>query len=77
MVALKVPRLGNLGTDDERARFGREARNAARLHHPSIVPVHEVGEHEGTPYIVSELVAGVTLSDWFDGAGQRSASRPR
>ena len=31
------------------------------------MPVHEVGEHEGTPFIVSEFVAGVTLSDWLTG----------
>ncbi len=67
VVAIKVPRAGNLSTADDRARFVREARNMAQLRHPSIVPVHEVGEHEGTPFIVSEFVAGVTLSDWLTG----------
>ena len=67
VVAIKVPRAGNLSTADDRARFVREAANTAQLRHPSIVPVHEVGEHEGTPFIVSEFVAGVTLSDWLTG----------
>jgi serine/threonine protein kinase len=64
-VALKVLRAGGLATDDERARFLREARNAARLRHPSIVAVHEVGEQDGVPYLVSEFIEGVTLSAWL------------
>jgi tRNA A-37 threonylcarbamoyl transferase component Bud32 len=67
VVALKVPRAGSLSSNAERSRFAREARNTARLRHPAIVPVHEVGEHEGIPYIVSEFVEGVTISDWLTG----------
>jgi eukaryotic-like serine/threonine-protein kinase len=63
VVAIKVPRAGNLTTDEERDRFRREARSVAQLRHPGIVPVHEVGEHEEVPYLVSEFVPGVTLSD--------------
>ena len=62
VVALKVPHTGRLGPV-ESERFLREARSAARLRHPSIVAVHEVGEHQGTPYLVSDFVAGMTLSD--------------
>src|SRR5262245_20622456 len=40
VVALKIPRAGNLGGFDDRARFLREARSAAQLRHPAIVPVH-------------------------------------
>jgi WD40 repeat protein/tRNA A-37 threonylcarbamoyl transferase component Bud32 len=65
IVAVKIPRAGNLGDPKDRDRFLREARSAAQLRHPAIVPVHEVGEHEGTPYIVSDFIAGVTLSDWL------------
>jgi eukaryotic-like serine/threonine-protein kinase len=65
IVAVKVPRSGNLGGADDRNRFLREARSAAQLRHPSIVAVHEVGEQDGVPYIVSEFVAGATLSEWL------------
>jgi WD40 repeat protein/tetratricopeptide (TPR) repeat protein/tRNA A-37 threonylcarbamoyl transferase component Bud32 len=62
-VAIKVPRAGSLATAEDRDRFLREARSVAQLRHARIVPVHEVGEHEGTPYLVSDFVRGVTLSD--------------
>ncbi len=63
VVAIKVPRAGNLATDEDRDRFLREARSVAQLSHPGIVPVHEVGEHEGLPYLVSDFVVGLTLAD--------------
>jgi serine/threonine protein kinase len=63
MVAIKVPRAGNLATDEDRDRFLREARSVAQLRHTAIVPVHEVGEHDGVPYLVSEFVRGMTLAD--------------
>ncbi len=66
VVALKIPRAGNVRTAEEKARFVREARSAAQLKHPSIVSVHEVGEDDqGTPYIVSDYVDGVDLADWL------------
>jgi tRNA A-37 threonylcarbamoyl transferase component Bud32 len=63
-VAIKVPRTSNL-PQDARAldRFLREARSAAQLRHPSIVSVHEVGEADGLPYLVSDFVEGITLAD--------------
>src|SRR5262249_51436581 len=63
VVAIKVPRAGSLATDEDRDRFLREARSVAQLRHGAIVPLHEVGEHEGVPYLVSEFVQGVTLAD--------------
>ncbi len=61
LVAVKVPHPGQ--PTEAAERFLREARSAAQLQHPVIVPIHEVGEDNGTPYLVSELVAGTTLAD--------------
>jgi WD40 repeat protein/tRNA A-37 threonylcarbamoyl transferase component Bud32 len=69
-VAVKVPRAGNLAGPQEMDRFLREARSAAQLRHPSIVTVHEVGQRDGLPYLVSDFVPGVTLADLL------SARRP-
>ena len=63
VVAIKVPRSGKLATDEDEDRFVREARNSAHLQHPGIVPVYEVGRSETFPFIVSEFVEGITLSD--------------
>jgi tRNA A-37 threonylcarbamoyl transferase component Bud32 len=61
-VAIKVLRAGNLATHEDRDRFLREARSVAQLRHTGVVPVHEVGEHEGVPYLVSDFVRGMTLA---------------
>lgn len=71
IVAVKIPRKGQLNKR-EVEQFLREARSAAQLRHPNIVPVFEVGREEETLFIVSEFVRGVTLSDWMT-AGRRSA----
>jgi tetratricopeptide (TPR) repeat protein/tRNA A-37 threonylcarbamoyl transferase component Bud32 len=61
-VAIKIPRTGQL--DKQRQDFFfREARSAAQLRHPNIVPVYEVGREGETLYIVSEFVRGITLAD--------------
>ena len=62
-VAIKIPHLADLTNSQEVERFMREARSVAQLHHPGIVPVHEVGYAEGVPYLVSEFVEGITLAD--------------
>ena len=60
-VALKVLRP-ELGRDPERlSRFLHEARAASALNHPNILTIHEVGDHEGSRYLVSEFVDGETL----------------
>ena len=61
-VAVKV--LDTLAGDDEaRRRFVREARLAARLSHPNVVAVFDVGERDGAPCIVMEYVEGETLAE--------------
>jgi hypothetical protein len=63
LVAVKIPRPGNLPSDQDLQRFLREARSVAQLRHPAIIPVHEVGQFDGVAYLVSEFVEGVTLAD--------------
>src|SRR5437868_4403144 len=48
--------------DEHRARFRIEAGASAKLIHPGIVTVHEVGEHEGRPYFVMQYIEGETLA---------------
>jgi serine/threonine-protein kinase len=62
LVAIKVPRFDH--ADPQHAElFLREARAAAQLRHPHVVAVHEVGRQDGTLYIVSDYVQGITLAD--------------
>ena len=63
VVAIKVLRAGWLAKAGELARFRSEAKALAGLHHPNIVAVHEVGEHDGQPYFSMEFVAGRTLEE--------------
>jgi serine/threonine-protein kinase len=66
VVALKTIIALVLSSDqgsDFRERFYREARAAGALAHPGIVPVFDVGEHEGLPFLVMEFISGKTLAD--------------
>jgi eukaryotic-like serine/threonine-protein kinase len=62
-VAIKLLADNYAGDDEVRDRFSREARLAARLDHPNVVQVFDVGEDDGRPYIVMEYVDGGTLAD--------------
>jgi serine/threonine protein kinase len=65
-VAIKLLADNFAGDDDVRKRFSREARLAARLDHPNVVQVFDVGEDEERPFIVMEHVEGGTLEDWLN-----------
>ena len=61
-VAVKMILRGQLASPPDRERFRAEAEAAARLDHPNIVPVYEVGEAEGRPFFSMKYIAGQTLS---------------
>jgi TolB-like protein/Tfp pilus assembly protein PilF len=62
-VALKVLPAATVADAAARARLLREARLAARLNHPNVCTIHEVGEAEGQVYVAMELVSGEALSE--------------
>jgi WD40 repeat protein len=66
-VALKMILAGGHAGAEERARFRREAEAAARLQHPHIIQVYEVGEAGDRPFIALEYLAGGSLADRLGG----------
>ncbi len=61
-VAVKMILRGELATAEDVARFRTEAESVARLKHPRIVPIYEVGDLDGQPYFSMQYVEGETLS---------------
>src|SRR5438876_3869248 len=60
-VAVKVLPSSFSADADRLHRFEQEACAASALNHPNILIVHDVGTHDGAPYVVSELLEGETL----------------
>jgi WD40 repeat protein len=62
-VAVKMILAGPYASEEFLHRFRAEAETIAQLHHPGIVGIYEVGEHEGQPYYAMEYVPGATLAE--------------
>jgi serine/threonine-protein kinase len=62
-VAVKMILRGQLASPADRERFAAEAQAAAKLDHPGIVPVYEVGEIDSRPYFSMKFVGGTTLAE--------------
>jgi WD40 repeat protein len=67
VVALKMILHAEHAGEGVRERFGFEAQALARLQHPHIVQIHEVGEHSGLPYFALEFCGGGSLAEQLDG----------
>ena len=66
-VALKTLPPQWMTGDRAKQRFEREARAVARLKHPNIIPIYDIGEEDGIPYFTMEFVKGRTLATVLDG----------
>jgi serine/threonine protein kinase len=66
-VALKALQPRRAGDVSARGRFVREARATAALHHDNVVPVFQVGDYRGLPYMTMPLLRGMTLEKWLAG----------
>ncbi len=67
IVALKMILAGGHADEHELTRFRNEAESVARLQHPNIVQIHEVGEHEGLPFLSLEFCGGQSLENKLAG----------
>jgi WD40 repeat protein/tRNA A-37 threonylcarbamoyl transferase component Bud32 len=67
LAALKMILAGEFASSDQELRFRLEAELAARVQHPNIVQVYEIGSYEGRPFLALEWVEGGSLSSRLDG----------
>ena len=68
-VALKVVRGGDVDArslDDHSKRLVREAKLLAAISHPNVLPIHDMGEHDGKFFLALEFVDGDTLNGWVE-----------
>jgi serine/threonine protein kinase len=66
VIALKMILSGNIAGEEEIRRFQREAEAAANLDHPNIVPIYDIGQHNGQHYFSMKLIEGGTLGSLSD-----------
>jgi serine/threonine protein kinase/Tol biopolymer transport system component len=76
-VAIKILPPSFSADPDRLRRFELEARAAAALNHPNILAVHDVGSHQGAPYLVSELLEGETLRERLSQPSRASVMSPQ
>ena len=76
LVALKMIRDGKHARPEDLDRFRIEAEAVARLHHPNIVQIYDIGEADGRPFVALELLEGGSLADRLEGTPQPGRRRP-
>jgi serine/threonine protein kinase len=76
LVALKMLRCGPDAGPLDLTRFRTEAETIARLQHPNIVQVHDIGERDGRPFVALELVEGGNLAQHLAAGPRRRPAPP-
>ncbi|MFV8756397.1 protein kinase domain-containing protein [Nannocystaceae bacterium ST9] len=74
-IKLVRARLGSAGGTRGRNRLMREAQALARVRHPNVITVHDVGAHEGRVFVAMEFIEGTTLQQWLEHERERPYRR--